>query len=414
MFDIVITSAPSTPFATRVASVLRAAHMRVVPCEISPQRPPPDALRVDAAVACAIGYPAMLAIARAVHASLDGPPPIVGISGQLPASPSSELAQALPDDVSDAALVAHVQRVAAHAERRRSKVVLQGDLDDVGLEHLLASLASRNRSCFVRVRAGNRRAEITLEGGAPLHVRVDGVDPARGKSAALAELGALRGATFEVIAGPDTSPPRSRPPPSLPAALPSSSAANVALAAAIINAYAAYAAAYVGPARAGAYLVEAHGIARAQHPALDAFQVSPEGGVAVTQVDRALLAVPSGLAAWTVAYFDVIARTKPARFHQVSVREVLGGLTHLVEQSAGRRRCSRRSRENKHEPHVGPLGQRGPRRPDRQPRAPAHAHGRGRRRAALRLHHPRRRGHDPALQPPRSGPRAHHELQKRA
>ncbi len=332
MFDIVITSAPSTPFAARVASALRGAHMRVVPCEISPQRPPPDTLRVHAVVACAPGYPAMLDIARVVRASLDGPPPIVGISGQLPSSPSSELAQALSDDISDVALVAHVQRIAAQAERRRSKIVLQGDLDDVGLDHLLASLATRNRSCFVRIRAGNKRAEITLEGGAPLHVRVDGVDAGRGKFALLAEIGALRGATFEVIAGPDSAPPRSRPPPATPEALPASSAANVALAAAIINACTAYAAAYVGPARAGRCLAEAHVLARAQHPTLDAFLVSPDGNVAVAQVERALLAVPNGLAAWTAAYFAEVAQTQPTRFTPVSVREVLGGLTRMVEQ----------------------------------------------------------------------------------
>ena len=332
MFDIVITSAPSTPFAARIASVLRAARMRVVPCEISPLRPPPDALRVDAAVACAPGYPAMLEIARAVRASLDGPPPIVGISSQLPSSTSSELTQALPEDVSDAVLVAHVQRVAAQAERHRSKVVLQGDLDDVGLEHLLASLATRNRSCFVRVRAGNKRAEVTLEGGVVQHVRVDGVDWSRGKSAALAEIAAMRGAVFEVIAGPDSAPPRSRPPPSLPPPLPTGSAAHVALAAAIMNACTAYAATHAGPARAGQCLVEAHLLASAQHPTLDAFVVSPEGVVTIAQVDRALFAVPSGLAAWIVAYFEAIARTQPARFNKVRVREVLGGLTRLVEQ----------------------------------------------------------------------------------
>ena len=332
MFDIVITSAPSTPFAARVASALRAANMRVIPCEISAHRPPPDAVRVDAAVACAAGYTEMLDIARTVRASLDGPPPIVGISGMLPSSPSSELAQALSDDVSDTALVAHVQRVAAHAERHRSRIVLQGDLDDVGLDHLLSSLATRNRSCFLRIRAGNKRAEVTLEGGAPLHVRVDGVEASRGKAAALAEIGALRGATFEVLAGPDPALPRSRPPTSTPVALPTSSAANVALAAAIINACTAYAAAYVGPSRAGRCLAEAHALARAQYPALDAFLVSPDGAVTITQVERALFAVPGGLAAWIVTYFEAIARTQPTRFNNVSVREVLGGLTRLVEQ----------------------------------------------------------------------------------
>lgn len=332
MFDIVITSAPSTPFAARVLSVLRAANMRVIPCEISPLRPPPDALRVDAAVACASSYSAMLDIARAVRASLDGPPPIIGISARMPSSPSSELSQALSEDVSDAALVAHVQRIAAQAERRRTKVVLQGDLDDVGLDHLLASLATRNRSCFVRIRTGGKRAEVTLEGGVVQHVRADGVDANRGKSAALAEIGALHGATFEVIAGPDSSPPRSRPSPSVPAALPTSTTANVALAAATINACTAYASTYVGPKRAGQWLVDAHALASTQHPALDAFVVTPDGVVTIAQVDRALVAVPGGVAAWIVAYFETIARAQPTRFNHVSVREVLGELPGLVDR----------------------------------------------------------------------------------
>lgn len=333
MFDVVLASAPATSFTPRVASALREARMRVISCEVGPHRPPPSALRVDAAVACAPSGAAMLDVARSVRGALDGPPPVVGISGGAPASSPGELAHALPEDVPAPVLVATVQRAAARAERRRSKVVLSGVLDDVGLDNLLASLAARGKSCFVRVLAGGRRAEITLDGGRPLHVRADGVDGSRDKAGAIALLGTWAGATFTVAVTDEGAPaPRPRESERAPPSASAGGAADVALAAAVINACASYARAFLGGEHATALLVAAWERTRQPFPSLDAFVISREGMVSVAQVERAKGAVPRGLAAWIMAFFDDVTQADPVRFRRVRLREVLGGLTRLVEQ----------------------------------------------------------------------------------
>lgn len=331
MFDVVIASAPSTPFAPRIAVALRDGRMRVVTCEISAHQAPPAALRVDAALACATSGAAMLDVARSVRGALDGPPPIVGVSGGAPVS-ATELAQTLPDDAPPAALVASVQRVAARAERRRSRVVLSGVLDDVGLDDLLASLAGRARSCFVRVQSGGRRAEVTLDSGRPVHVRADGMDASRDRAAAMAAIGGWKGATFEVVVV-DEAVPTIRPPRESERAPRSgdTGAGDVALAAAVVNACASYARAFRGE-QATALLTASWERTRAVWPALDAFVISREGMVSVGQVERAKAAIPHALAEWIVAFFDDAAQADPVRFRRVRLREVLGGLTRLVEQ----------------------------------------------------------------------------------
>lgn len=333
MFDVVLASAPATSFAPRVASALRDARMRVISCEVGPHQPLPTALRVDAAVACGPSGPAMLDVARSLRGALDGPPPVIGVSGGTPPAPTSELAQSLPEAVAAPVLVASVQRAAARAERRRSRVVLSGVLDDVGFASLLASLASRGRSCFVRVLAGSRRAEVTLDGGRPTHVRADGSDGARDKAALIAMIGGWAGATFEVVVI-DEAAPQARPRESerAPASAASPGAADVALAAAVINACAAYARAFSGGEQATAMLTTSWARTRVVWPALEAFAISREGMVSVSQVARAKAAVPQALAEWIVAFFDDAGHSDPVRFRRVRLREVLGGLTRLVEQ----------------------------------------------------------------------------------
>lgn len=332
MFDIVIASAPATGFAPRVASALRDARMRVVSCEVGPHRPPPTALRVDAAVACGPNGSAMLDVARSVRGALDGPPPVVGVSGGAPVSSRGELSQAHAADVSTAVLVASVQRAAAQAERRRSRVVLSGVLDDMGLDNLLASLSARGRSCFVRVQAGARRAEVTLDAGRLVHVRADGVDASRDRAGAIAAVAGWVGATFEVAVMDEAPAPRARESERAPASAPAEGAADVALAAAVINACAAYVRAFTGAVPASAMLQASWERSRVAGPALDAFAISREGMVTVVQVDRAKAAIPDALAEWVVAFFDDAAQLDPRRFRRVRLREVLGGLTKLVEQ----------------------------------------------------------------------------------
>ncbi len=332
MFDIVVTSAPATPFAGRVAAALREARMRVITCEVSSSRPPPDALRVDAAVACAASPAAMIDIARSVRAMMDGPPPVIGISSARGAPPPTELSGVLPEDAPSALIVAQVQRVAAQAERRRSRVIMRGDLDEVGLESLLASLSSRARSCFVRVRAGSLRGEVTLEAGRPVHVRVDGVDSSRSPGAGLAAMSAWRGATFEVASTEPASPPRSERESSRPSAFAPGDATEVALAAAVVNACSAYARVWLGPHLTASLLSAAWEEARLHNDALDAFVINGDGVVSVSQVNRARAAIPEAVAAWVAAFFDAARPRSPRRFQRDRIPEVLGGLMRLVEQ----------------------------------------------------------------------------------
>lgn len=336
MFDIVLASAPATSFSERMASALRAARMRVVPCEVAPLRPPP-ALRVDAAVACAPSVAVMIEVARSVRAALDGPPPVVGVSGGPQGPAARELVQALPEDVPGPVLAAHVQRAAAQAGRRSSKIVLRGELAEVGLTGLLASLAVKARSCFVRIQDGTRRAELTLEGGRLVHVRADGVDASQDRQAALRAVGAWAAAAFEVIAADGSLPPARSyeaegPPTPVSFAPPAGGAGDVALAAAVLNACAAYGRVFLGPEKGTALFVEAWARARVERPFLDAFAVSPEGLVSVAQVARARTAIPGAIAAWLDGFFADAALVDPARFQRVHLREVLGGLTRLVEQ----------------------------------------------------------------------------------
>lgn len=332
MFDIVVTSAPATPFAGRVAAALREARMRVITCEVSSSRPPPDALRVDAAVACASSPAAMLDIARSVRAMLDGPPPVIGVSGARGAPPGMELSGVLPEDAPGALIVAQVQRLAAQAERRRSRVIMRGDLDEVGLESLLASLSSRGKSCFVRVRAGSLRGEVTLDAGRPVHVRVDGVDSTRSPGAGLAAMSAWRGGAFEVAASDPTSAPRSERESTRPPAFVPGDATEVALAAAVVNACSAYARVWLGPQVTASLLATTWEEGRIHNDALDAFVINGDGVVSVSQVDRARSAIPQAVAAWVAAFFDAARPRNPRRFQRERIPEVLGGLMRLVEQ----------------------------------------------------------------------------------
>ena len=332
MFDIVVTSAPATPFAGRVAAALREARMRVISCEVSPQRPPPDALRVDAAIACASTQAAMMDIARSVRAMLDGPPPVIGVSSSRTGSGGTELSGHLPDDAPSAVIVAQVQRLAAQAERRRSRVIMRGDLDEIALDSLLASLSSRGKSCFVRVRAGSLRGEVTLDAGRPVHVRADGVDTSRNPSAGIAAMSAWRGGTFEVTAS-EAAGPASRERESFrPPAFEAGDATEVALAAAVVNACSAYARVWLGPKLTANLLSTTWEEARQRNPALDAFVINGEGVVSVTHVERARSAIPESVGVWIAAFFEAARPRDPKRFNRSRIPEVLGGLMRLVEQ----------------------------------------------------------------------------------
>lgn len=269
-------------------------------------------------------------MAVAIRAALEGPPPVLGVTPGA-AMPPHGTVDVLPDDAPASLLVARVQRAAATSERKRSRVVLQGDLDDVGARELLASLIARKRTCIVKIRAELRRAEISLDGGNVVHARADGV-AGNTADAVLLALGGWRGATFEVL-GTEESPPDTRPTarPPAPGAV-GGGAADVALAAAVMNAVAGYARAFLPADGVARHLEQARSVARRIDPGIDAFAVSNDGIVSVTKLTLARTALPTALATWCLAFFDACASEMPARFRKDRIVDVLGGLTRLIEQ----------------------------------------------------------------------------------
>ena len=330
MFDVVVASTREAAFSSRVVQALRSAKLRVIACEVGPTDSPPSVFRVDAAVACAPTAPAVTSIARGLRATLDGPPPVVGVT-RSPGSPPAGLADMLPDDAPAALLALRVQRAAAHGERKKSRMLLQGDLDDVGLRELVGSLASRRRTCLVKVRAGDRRAEIALDRGEVTHARADGLasTDAGDVAEAVAE---WKDASFEVHGDRDGAPvlpTRERPTLRPPVA---GDASEVALAAAVMNAVASYARAWLPADVVSPALDVSRTRAREASPGVDAFVVSPDGVVSVSSVTHARAAIPEAVATWATAFFDECGKTAPLRFRRESLPDVLGGLTKLVEQ----------------------------------------------------------------------------------
>jgi Domain of unknown function (DUF4388) len=331
MFDVVVCHAHGASFALRVASALREARMRVILVEHAAPRVS-SVLRVDAGVACASTTADMLEIARALRVSMDGPP-VVGVTALPEMTRSREVLAILPIGVASATLVACVQRVATEGERRRNKVMLRGEADDVGIDSLLATLAARGKSCTVKVRYESARGEITLERGSLVDAMTEGVHGGLAGKEALEAIRGWRGGTFEVVsdAGGRAATRRavSQPP---RAAFPADDAADVALAAAVVNACSAYARSWLGPLATARLLEATWKDTKARHPELEAFQVSADGMVSVSGVSRARVAIPEAVARWIRALFDGGAAIRPASFRRDHIREVLGGLSRLVEQ----------------------------------------------------------------------------------
>lgn len=329
MFDVVVASSPRTPFSERVADALKSARLRVFSCELGPADRPPSGVRVDAAVACAPRPADVGTMAVALRAALEGPPPVVGVTAGAGTPPAGTV-DVLPDDAPASLLVARVQRAAASRERQRARIVLQGDLDDVGARELLGSLIARRRSCLVKIRMEHRRAEIALDAGTVTHARADGVAGGTADAVLLAISG-WRGASFEVH-GSDEAPPDTRPTVRPPAAALGGGAAEVALAAAVMNAVAAYARAFLPADAVAKHLEAARDVARKVDPGVDAFAVSKDGIVSVARLTLAQSALPGALATWCLAFFDACADEQPLRFRKDRIVDVLGGLTRLIEQ----------------------------------------------------------------------------------
>ncbi len=223
MFDVLVAAAPRVPFASEVVAALREARLRAVACELEPPARPSSGLRVDVAVACAGTSSDVGAMAGSIRATLEGPPPVVGVTPGAAVPPAGTV-DVLRSDSPRSLLVARVQRAATARARESSRLLLSGSFATFAPRELLASLASRKQTCVVRVRAEGRQAELVLDDGAITHAHADGVPDASGE----AVLGALEGwgeATFEVQASaPPARAPSIAPAASVAAAVPGSGA----------------------------------------------------------------------------------------------------------------------------------------------------------------------------------------------
>jgi hypothetical protein len=329
MFDVLIAAAPQTLFSARVAAALRVARFRVIACELGPTDRPPSVFRVDAAVACAASPAEVGSIASAIRATLDGPPAVVGVTCGA-GSPPAGTVDVLRDDAPASLLVVRVQRAAATRERKRSQVLLSGVLAGVGVRELFRSLSARRRTCVLKVQADARHAEIVFDAGHAVHARADGVDSTSPETV-VAALASWSGATFEVQGTPqvraedESEAVTIRPPLS-------GDAGDVALGAAVINAIAAYARAFLPSDVVAGNLDLSRTVARAVDPGIGAFTISHDGLVSVSRVTDARTALPAALAAWCAAFFEECARAAPTQFRQGRMSEVLGGLTRLIDQ----------------------------------------------------------------------------------
>ena len=199
------------------------------------------------------------------------------------------------------------------------------------MRDLFRSLTHRRRTCTVKVKSGARRAEIGMVSGDVVNVRADGVE-SRSADSVLTALGGWADATFEVHSTGDDGPEatdeqRITVRPTL-----GGDAADVALGAAVMNAVAGYARAFLPADAVSRYLVQSREVAGRVDSGLDAFSVSPDGMVSVSRVSLARSALPTALGAWCLAFFDACAPSMPMRFRKDRMAEVLGGLTRLIEQ----------------------------------------------------------------------------------
>jgi len=246
-----------------------------------------------------------------------------------------------------------VDRHGASSERQRGRLVLRGQLDEVGLDDLVASLRSKGKSCVIEVRSAARHAEIAIERGRVTLARADGLPLNADTDTAFATIRGFYRAIFDVLMLDEPSQPSTMPPPPsgvpVPSSRPASSASwsavrpppvpvpdgdatEVALAAAVMNACGAYTRKWLGAKVATNIMLAAWARVAAQHPALEAFRISPDGMVSVSGIERAKSAIPRAVAAWVFTVFESGAMFNSIRFQRMFVPEMLGGLMRLLDK----------------------------------------------------------------------------------
>ncbi|MDC3954073.1 DUF4388 domain-containing protein [Polyangium jinanense] len=230
-------------------------------------------------------------------------------------------------------------RAGVSSDRARGRLLLRGQLDEVGLDDLLGSLGARGRTCVVSVRSPKRQGEIVLERGRVLRARADGVPADADVEVTLAALRGVSHAVFDVLAldergsSPPPRPPFSEAPPaSLRPAMLEGNATEVALAAAVMNACSVYTRKWLGPKVASSIMQTAWARTAAAHAAMDAFRISADGLVTVVGVERARSAIPKAVATWVFSVFEAASMFHAARFQRYNVPEMLGGLMRLLDK----------------------------------------------------------------------------------
>jgi hypothetical protein len=245
-------------------------------------------------------------------------------------------------EISEGGARARVRR----ALGRSRHLILQGSLDDIGLDALFEAVARRGHEARVVLHNREHRAIVVVDGRRFLYARVDGeagderaFERVRGWVDVRFELWVRlgRGTPAASDALPYGAPPSSRPSPTTPsspgAAPEGECAADVALACAVLNAATAFALASLPPGRVALALARSHAEASAQHPGLGGFVITREGRVTADSVSRASVGLLRGLACWLDLVLADCERAAPGRFAAVGLDDLLGGLLNMVRHA---------------------------------------------------------------------------------
>jgi hypothetical protein len=394
MFDVLLHGSTTWPSRALVARALGKARFRVLP--VQDQQPPQamQALRVDVAVDCPESPHAAARGAATLSAELDGPPPVVSVASNdaAQAALAGGASEVLSPGVDDLTLSSHIVRLATDRKRRRRQLVLQGLLDDLGLDALFEAVVRRGHEARIVLRSQGHQATLVTDGRAISYTQVDGqvgppstleqvrawpdvrfelwvrpmvetsqvtlrskpappavssdtpspaAAPSAAPSPAAVSLAAPSSAAVSSTAS-SSAPPSQRwgatavlPPRATPAegALSEKIASEVALACTILNAATAFALASLPPARVTTALTRSLVEASARHPGLSGFSVTREGRASVSSLSRAANALPDGLAHWLGLFLDECEREAPGRFAAVELDQILGGLQNMVRHA---------------------------------------------------------------------------------
>lgn len=226
---------------------------------------------------------------------------------------------------------------------------LEGELGALGLGELLETFARARRDAVVRVANGASRGVVALRRGEVVSASFDALSG----RAALQPLLALRRGRFRVelrtvddtdeLQGMDVPTARAIlegvdgsvgrvPPARSPGRAIDERGPTAALAAAVMNAIAAYARQWIADDALSHELEAARSEASASSPPLAAFSVSPAGMISVLRVELAGAVDGHALGAWVGAALERLERRRPGRFGRAAAHALIGGLSRLITQ----------------------------------------------------------------------------------